>query len=67
MTHLLRSSGQPIEDFAVERGKELEEFYHILDELRHLVGGYRCLADCHGSMRWAERGVYFFFEPDEVR
>ena len=45
----------------------LDRFYYLLDELEGKVGGYRRLGDCHGRMDWPERGVYFFFEPGEMR
>ena len=45
----------------------LDKFYDLLDELEEKVGGRRRLGDCHGKMDWPERGVYFFFEPGEMR
>ena len=45
----------------------LDRFYDLLDELEEKVGGRRRLGDCHGKMDWPERGVYFFFEPGEMR
>ena len=45
----------------------LDKFYDLLDELEEKVGGRRRLGDCHGRMKWPERGVYFFFEPGEMR
>lgn len=45
----------------------LEEFYDLLDALSERLGGPRVLGACDGRMGWPERGVYFFFEPDEVR
>jgi hypothetical protein len=46
---------------------DLERFYHLLAELERKLGGKRTLGECHGRMRWPERGVYFFFEPEEHR
>ena len=45
----------------------LDRFYDLLDELEEKVGGHRRLGGCHGKMDWPERGVYFFFEPGEMR
>jgi len=42
-------------------------FYELLHELGRRIGGDRTLADCHGRMPWPARGVYFFFEPGEMR
>ena len=45
----------------------LDDFYDLLDELHQRLGGTRVLADCDGRQDWPQRGVYFFFEPGEVR
>lgn len=50
-----------------DRRKHLEEFYFLLRKLENILGGKRVLSECHGRMKWPERGVYFFFEPDENR
>jgi len=50
-----------------ERLAAIREFYEILDELEKRVGGRRKLAQCDGRMHWPARGVYFFFEPGEIR
>lgn len=39
----------------------------MLHELEESLGGKRLLGECHGYMKWPTRGVYFFFEPGEVR
>ena len=49
------------------RLQDVEEFYAILDELEHVLGGKRTLAEAHGRMSWPTRGVYFFFEIGESR
>lgn len=49
------------------RLEDLKRFYGLLDQLEEKVGGKRKLVDCHGRMDWPERGVYFFFEPGEMR
>lgn len=43
------------------------QFYEILENLERAVGGKRMLENASGRMNWPERGVYFFFEPGEVR
>lgn len=51
-----------------ERHKEdMQDFYSILDRLRHRLGGSRKLAACNGRMSWPKRGVYFFFDDGEAR
>lgn len=45
---------------------DLDRFYATIDRLTESGRLYR-LADCHGRMAWPRRGVYFFFEPGEVR
>ena len=42
-------------------------FYALLSRISEHTGGYRHLATCDGRMEWPHRGVYFFFEPDELR
>jgi len=49
------------------RLQDLNRFYRLLDQLKEKVGGERKLADCHGRMDWPDRGIYFFFEPGEIR
>jgi hypothetical protein len=44
-----------------------EHFYAILDELSARLGGGRAFGSCDGRMSWPSRGVYFFFEPGEMR
>lgn len=45
----------------------LDKFYNLLDDLEKKIGGRRRLGDCDGRMAWPTRGVYFFFEPGEMR
>ena len=52
---------------SINRRASLARFHELLTRLKRNVGGKRRLADCHGRMGWPERGVYFFFEPGEVR
>ena len=47
--------------------RDLTRFYVILDRLEQGVGGARRLSSSDGRMDWPTRGVYFFFEPGEVR
>jgi hypothetical protein len=51
----------------MNRRESLAEFYQILELLRIKIGGFKLLAESHGRMGWPTRGVYFFFEPGEVR
>ncbi len=49
------------------RKADLDELYQLLADLRKQVGGYRTLGESTGRMEWPQRGVYFFFAPDETR
>lgn len=49
------------------RLQKVLQFYEILEELENVVGGKRVLENASGRMDWPKRGVYFFFEPGEVR
>lgn len=46
---------------------DIIRFYEILDDVEQKVGGTRILENCDGRMEWPKRGVYFFFEPGEMR
>ncbi|GAA5038787.1 hypothetical protein GCM10023317_94280 [Actinopolymorpha pittospori] len=49
------------------RATDLDVFYQHLRELERTCGGSRRLDECDGRMGWPRRGVYFFFEPGELR
>ena len=49
------------------RAGDLNRFYEALALLESRIGGARKLADCNGRMGWPTRGVYFFFEPNQIR
>jgi len=49
------------------RLRDIQRLYELLDWLEAGLGGKRTLGDSHGGMLWPQRGVYFFFEPGEVR
>ncbi len=51
----------------MDRLNDLRRFYDLLAALERKLGGKRLLADCDGRMDWPPRGVYFFFEPGEIR
>jgi hypothetical protein len=51
----------------MSRLSDLARFYILLDRLKQRLGGTRTLASFEGLRDWPERGVYFFFEPSEVR
>ena len=52
---------------AADRVANTVRFYELLSGLAAGLGGCRRLAECHGRMDWPQRGVYFFFEPGELR
>ncbi len=47
--------------------RHLQEFYRLLNDLEKSLGGKRLFKNCNGKLNWPERGVYFFFEPEEFR
>lgn len=47
--------------------RDLGRFYFALNTIKGRVGGERLLSACTGRMEWPRRGVYFFFEPGEIR
>ncbi len=51
----------------MSRRDDLDRLYELFDRLRSNVGGTRTLDECTGYMDWPDRGVYFFFAPDERR
>lgn len=51
----------------MSRLSDLVRFYALLDRLKECLGGPRTLASIGGFRDWPNRGVYFFFEPFEVR
>lgn len=51
----------------MNRDAALDQFYQLLAQLEENVGGKRQLENCDGYMDWPDRGVYFFFAPDESR
>lgn len=50
-----------------KRLSDTRRFYDILARLEQHLGGKRRLAESHGRMKWPARGLYFFFEPGELR
>lgn len=51
----------------MNRAADTARFYDLLSYLAANLGGCRRLAECNGRMAWPRRGVYFFFEPGELR
>lgn len=47
--------------------QSLDRFYEQLKRLEVGLNGGRLLRECHGRLEWARRGVYFMFEPRELR
>jgi hypothetical protein len=46
---------------------DLNRLYALLSQLSALPDQGIRLSDCTGRVRWPDRGVYFFFEPGELR
>jgi hypothetical protein len=46
---------------------DLKAFYEILNRLAQKTGGPIMLSNATGRHAWPRRGVYFFFEPGELR
>jgi hypothetical protein len=53
--------------FEMQKVDSINFFYDILQDLENKVGGCKRLSECHGDMKWPQRGVYFFFERGEMR
>lgn len=51
----------------MSRRSDLNRFYALLGDLEETLGSKRKLGNCTGRMNWPDRGVYFFFHPDESR
>lgn len=49
------------------RERDVERLYHALRRLETGVGGKRLMSECTGPQGWPNSGVYFFFEPGELR
>lgn len=49
------------------RHADLCRFYELLSVLEERLGGKRQLTSSKGGSDWPKRGLYFFFEPGEVR
>jgi hypothetical protein len=48
--------------------RDLARFYELIDSLNSCPGQGSRLSECSGgSCAWPKRGVYFFFEPGELR
>ncbi len=52
---------------ADERVEHLIAFYETLSRLEQRLGGRRTLMNADDDRPWPVRGVYFFFEPGELR
>jgi hypothetical protein len=51
----------------MSRIEALKVFYELLDELRRRAGGFRYLSSCDAQTGWPQRGIYFFFDKQELR
>lgn len=49
-----------------QRKRDLDNFYHLMTMLQQYHGD-RNLSECGGNLLRQKKGVYFFFEPGEVR
>jgi hypothetical protein len=49
------------------RAEDLAQFYELLRKVRDHLGGTPYLRDLHGRFNWPQKGVYFFFQEDELR
>lgn len=49
------------------RDRDVERLYQALRRLESGVGGKRLMSECTGRQAWPKSGVYFFFEPGELR
>lgn len=49
------------------REEDLDRLYELFHRLESELDGMQRLKECDGYMDWPDRGVYFFFEPDESR
>jgi len=50
-----------------QRERDIARLYQILRRLESGVGGKRLMSECTGQQGWPKSGVYFFFEPGEIR
>jgi hypothetical protein len=51
----------------MSRQDDTNRLYELLSNLSARIGGPRLLRAANGTTGWPLRGVYFFFEPGEVR
>ncbi len=49
------------------REQDLERLYGALERLEKRIGKKRVLAECTGQHGWPKSGIYFFYEPGEMR
>jgi len=49
-----------------QRKEHIDKFYSLIDELER-VCAKKFLKESNGRMKWPEKGVYFFFESNEIR
>lgn len=51
----------------MSRRDDTSRFYELMDELSLRHGGSRLLRSSDSRVEWPRQGVYFFFEPGELR
>jgi len=49
------------------RDRDVARLYQALRRLESIMGGKRLMSECTGQQGWPKSGVYFFFEPGELR
>ena len=49
------------------RDRDVARLYQALRKLESGVGGKLLMSECTGQQGWPKSGVYFFFEPGELR
>lgn len=47
--------------------RDINRFYKALHKLESNLGGKRSMSASTGQQKWPDSGVYFFFEPGEMR
>jgi len=51
----------------MERQRDIDRLYQLLEKLEETVGGKQNLKNCTEYLDWPDRGVYVFLEPPETR
>jgi len=46
---------------------DIDFFYKLIEKLEMSYGGKRLASACDGKLSWPQKGIYFFYEPNEFR